>query len=49
LRIGIRRAEALLRVLRIERWHIAIIAAFVATLWIVEALGSMHERGVFIF
>ncbi|GFE82454.1 hypothetical protein GCM10011487_44540 [Steroidobacter agaridevorans] len=43
LQIGIRRAESSLRAIRIGRWHIAIVAAFVITLWVVEALGFIHS------
>jgi hypothetical protein len=42
LKVGMRRAESSLRAIRIGRWHVAIIAAFVLTLWIVEALGFIH-------
>jgi hypothetical protein len=42
LKVGIRRAESSLRAIRIGRWHVAIIAAFVVTLWIAEALGFIH-------
>jgi hypothetical protein len=37
-----RRAESSLRAIRIGRWHIAIIAVFVMTLWVLEALGFIH-------
>src|SRR5262249_41170114 len=49
LRTGMRRAESALQTMRLGRWHIAVVAAFVALLWIVEALGLMHERGFLIF
>jgi hypothetical protein len=42
LNVGIRRAESSLRAIRIGRWHVAIIAAFVMTLWIAQALGFIH-------
>lgn len=42
LSVGIRRAESSLRAIRIGRWHIAIIAVFVMTLWILEAFGLIH-------
>jgi len=42
LEVGIRRAESSLRAIRIGRWHVAIIAAFVITLWMAEALGFIH-------
>lgn len=38
LRIGIRRAEASLHAMRIGRWHVAIIAGFVALLWALQWL-----------
>lgn len=49
LRIGVRRAEASLQAIRIGRWHIAIIAIFVMTLWVVEALGFIHAIRFLIF
>src|SRR5688500_2922310 len=42
LSVGIRRAESSLRAIRIGRWHIAIIAVFVMTLWILEASGVIQ-------
>ena len=42
LRVGVRRAEASLRAIRIGHWHIGVVAVFVATLWIAEALGLIH-------
>jgi hypothetical protein len=39
LQVGMRRAESSLRAIRIGRWHVAIIAAFVSVLWIAEAMG----------
>jgi hypothetical protein len=42
LNVGIRRAESSLRAIRIGRWHVAVIAVFVSTLWIAEALGFIH-------
>jgi hypothetical protein len=42
LNVGIRRAESSLRAIRIGRWHVAIIAAFVVTLWMAQALGLIH-------
>jgi hypothetical protein len=39
LNVGIRRAESSLRAIRIGRWHVGTIAAFVLTLWIAQALG----------
>jgi len=49
LSVGIRRAESSLRAFRIGRWHIAIIAAFVITLWVLEALGFIHAIEFLIF
>jgi hypothetical protein len=49
LQIGIRRAESSLRAIRIGRWHIAIIVAFVMTLWVVEALAFIHAIDFLIF
>ena len=42
LSTGIRRAEASLRTIRIGRWHLAIIALFVMTLWTLEATGLVQ-------
>ena len=42
LTVGIRRAESSLSAIRIGRWHIAIIAIFVTTLWALEAIGLIH-------
>lgn len=42
LKVGMRRAESSLRAIRIGRWHVAIIAAFVILLWIAQALGFIH-------
>ena len=42
LRVGLHRAEASLRAIRIGRWHIAIVAVFVAVLWIAQALGFVR-------
>lgn len=39
LRIGIVRADATLRAMRVGRWHITIVAGFVAVLWLLQALG----------
>lgn len=39
LNIGIRRVESSLSAIRIGRWHIAIIALFVVTLWVLQAIG----------
>jgi len=42
LRVGVRRAEASLRAIRVGYWHIASITAFVAALWLAQALGFIH-------
>jgi hypothetical protein len=42
LRVGVRRADASLRAIRIGHWHITIVAVFVAVLWIAEALGFVR-------
>ncbi len=49
LRVGMRRAESSLSAIRIGRWHIAIIALFVTTLWVLEAIGLIHAFGFLIF
>ena len=48
LRVGIRRAESSLAAIRIGRWHVAIIALFVATLWVLETIGLIHAVGFLI-
>jgi hypothetical protein len=42
LRIGIVRVESTLRAMRVARWHIGIIAAFVAILWVLQASGYIE-------
>jgi hypothetical protein len=42
LKVGMRRAESTLRAIRVGRWHLAIIAVFVAALWVVESVGLLH-------
>jgi len=44
LRIGIRRADASLQAMRVGRWHIAIIAGFVALLWALQWLRLIEAR-----
>ena len=39
LQIGIRRANASLRIVRVGQWHLAVIAMFVALLWILQFAG----------
>jgi hypothetical protein len=38
LRIGIRRADASLKAMRVGRWHVAIVVGFVALLWALQWL-----------
>src|SRR5688572_13943916 len=42
LRVGVRRVDASLRGIRIGHWHIAIVAVFVAVLWVAEAFGLVR-------
>jgi hypothetical protein len=49
LRIGIRRAEASLQAMRVGRWHVAIIAGFVAVLWAVQLLKLIDAVEFLIF
>jgi hypothetical protein len=49
LRIGIRRADASLRAMRVGRWHIVIIAAFVVLLWTLQALKLLGALQFLIF
>lgn len=49
LRFGIRRAESSLRVIRLGRLHVAIVAAFVVTLWAAEVLSFIHVTEFLIF
>lgn len=49
LRIGIRRADATLRAIRIGRWHLALIAGFVVVLWILQALGFIAAVEFLVF
>lgn len=42
LRIGKRRAEASLLAMRVGRWHIGVIAVFVAVLWVLQWLGFIQ-------
>lgn len=41
---GVRRADASLRIVRLGRVHLAVIAAFVALLWACETAGLIHAR-----
>lgn len=49
LTVGIRRAESSLSAIRIGRWHIAIIALFVTTLWMLQAIGVIHAARFLVF
>lgn len=49
LRVGIRRADSSLSAIRIGRWHIAIIALFVLTLWLLEATGLINAVRFLLF
>jgi hypothetical protein len=49
LRVGLRRAEASLRAIRIGRWHIAIVTLFVAVLWVSQALGLIRAINFLVF
>jgi hypothetical protein len=49
LGVGMRRADSSLSAIRIGRWHIAIIALFVTTLWVLEAVGLIHAARFLIF
>jgi hypothetical protein len=44
-----RRTESSLSAIRVGRWHIALIALFVMTLWVLEAIGLIHAVGFLIF
>ena len=43
LRIGVRRADASLQAMRVGRWHVAIVAGFVALLWGMQWLKFIDE------
>jgi hypothetical protein len=49
LRIGIRRADASLQAMRVGRWHVAIIAGFVALLWVLQWLMFIDALEFLIF
>jgi hypothetical protein len=44
LRIGIRRADASLRAIRVGRWHVAVVAGFVALLGVLQLLKLIDAR-----
>ncbi len=46
---GIRRADALMQALRLARWHVAVIGAFVAVLWACQFLGLIHAVRFLVF
>ncbi len=49
LTVALRRADASLRAIRVGRWQVAIIAAFVATLWVTQMIGLIDARGFLVF
>jgi hypothetical protein len=49
IQVGLRRTQSSLSAIRIGRWHIAIIAFFVTTLWVLEAIGLIHAVDFLIF
>jgi hypothetical protein len=49
LRVGMRRADASLRAIRIGHWHITIVAVFVAVLWIAQASGFVRAIEFLVF
>jgi len=49
LSTGVRRADASLRLVRLGRAHLAVIAAFVAVLWACEAAGLIHAWDFLVF
>ncbi len=49
LRSGIRRADATLQAMRVGRWHIAIIAGFVALLWALQGLKFIQAMEFLLF
>lgn len=49
LNVAMRRAESSLRVIRIGRWHVAIVAVFAGSLWALTALGLIQANDFLIF
>jgi hypothetical protein len=49
LRMGMRRAESSLHAIRLGHWHIGIVIAFVAILWVLESLALIRAPGFLIF
>jgi hypothetical protein len=43
LRLGLRRAEASLRALRVGWWHVGVLAAFLGVLWAAQLAGVFRE------
>ena len=49
LRMAIRRAESSLHAIRLGRWHIGILLAFLMILWALESVGVIRVLGFLIF
>jgi hypothetical protein len=49
LRVGVRRVDSSIRAIRVGRWHIAIVAVFVAVLWIAQASGFIRAIKFLVF
>ena len=49
LRIGIRRADASLRTMRLGRWHVVVVAGFVVLLWALQLLKLIDAREFLVF
>ena len=49
LRIGIRRADASLRAMRLGRWHVAVVAGFVVLLWALQLLKLIDALEFLVF
>jgi hypothetical protein len=49
LRIGIRRTDASLRTMRVARWHIVVVAGFVALLWALQSLKVIDALEFLVF
>lgn len=49
LRVGVRRVDSSLRAIRVGHWHVAIVAVFVAVLWIAQALGFIRAIKFLVF
>jgi FtsH-binding integral membrane protein len=46
---GVRRAENSLRALRVLRWHLSVIVAFVVILWLCQVTGLVHASSFLVF